>query len=327
MHRTSFGSSLFTRRAFIAGTTAAAVFPAFAQSDKLTRVILPVGAGSGVDAIVRTLSNELSKALGQQVVVENIPGAGGILGTTQLVRALKDGQTVAVVSNNHVVNPSLYPNIPFDAVDDITPISVLGGTPFLLLAHPSVKATSVQELIALAKAEPGKLNYGSSGNGTILHLAGEMLAYEAGIKLQHVPYRSAGQLMTDLLGGQIQLGFFAAHVAAPHVKSGALRGLGMSGPRRIPSLPDIRPIAEQGLPGYGIEGWFAAIGPANLPPAEVARLHKAFVAAITQPTVYEALTAQGNWVNPNTPEEAARMFRSERARYAQLVKAAGIKID
>ncbi len=316
-----------SRRALMASAASTAAFPAFAQSDKLTRVILPVGAGSGVDAIVRTMNNELSRALGQSVVIENIPGAGGILGTTQLVRAPKDGQTLAVVSNNHVVNPSLYPNIPFDAIEDITPLSVLGGTPFLLLAHPSVKATNVRELIALARAEPGRLNYGSSGNGTILHLAGEMLAHEAGTRLQHVPYRSGGQLLTDLLGGQIQLAFFAAHVATPHVKSGALRGLGMSGKRRVPALPDIPPIAEQGLPNYAIEGWFAAIGPAKLPPADVTRLHTAFVTAITQPAVYEALVNQGNWVNPNTPEEAARMFRSELARYSGLIKTAGVKLD
>jgi tripartite-type tricarboxylate transporter receptor subunit TctC len=317
-----------TRRLFLAALSVTAARAAFAQSyDRLTKVILPVGAGSGVDAIVRTMSNGLSKALGQQVVIENLPGAGGIVGTAQLVKAPRDGQTIAVVSNNHVVNPSLYQDMPFDPILDITPISVLGRTPFVLLAHPSAGVRNVPELIAYARANPGKLNYGSSGNGTILHLAGELLASEAKIKLQHVPYRSAGQLIQDLLGGHIQLGFFGANVAAQHVKAGTLLALGMSPKERSPLLSDVPTIAEQGLPNYSIEGWFAAIGPAKLPPAEVTRIHTAFVAALLAPDVRDALVAQGNTIDPSTPEEAARYFREERDKYARLVKEAGIKID
>ena len=317
-----------TRRLFLAALSVTAARAAFAQTyDRLTKVILPVGAGSGVDAIVRTMSNGLSKALGQQVVIENLPGAGGIVGTAQLVKAPRDGQTIAVVSNNHVVNPSLYQDMPFDPILDITPISVLGRTPFVLLAHPSAGVRNVPELIAYARANPGKLNYGSSGNGTILHLAGELLASEAKIKLQHVPYRSAGQLIQDLLGGHIQLGFFGANVAAQHVKAGTLLALGMSPKERSPLLPDVPTIAEQGLPNYAIEGWFAAIGPAKLPDSEVRRLHAAFVTALSAPDVREALVAQGNMIDPSTPEAAARYFREERDKYARLVKEAGIKID
>jgi tripartite-type tricarboxylate transporter receptor subunit TctC len=318
-----------TRRIVIAGFAAAAsAGSAFAQTyDRLTKVILPVGAGSGVDAIVRTMSNGLAKALGQQLVIENLPGAGGIVGTAQLVKAPKDGQTIAVVSNNHVVNPSLYADMPFDPIADITPISVLGHTPFVLLAHPSAGVANVQELIAAARAKPGQINYGSSGNGTILHLAGELLASEARIKLQHVPYRSAGQLIQDLLGGHIQLGFFGANVAAQHVKSGTLRALGMSPRERSPLLPDVPTIAEQGLPNYAIDGWFAAIGPAKLPPADVARLHKAFATALSSPDIRDALVAQGNTIDPSTPDQAARYFREERDKMTRLVKEAGIKID
>src|SRR5262249_28642697 len=155
------------------------------------------------------ISPGVSKALGQQMVIENLPGAGGVSGAAQLAKAPADGRTIGVVSNNHVVNPHVYKSMPFDAVEDFTPVMVIGALPFLLLAHPSVPAKNVPELVALAKAKPGALNYGSSGNGTILHLAGEMLVSEAQIDVKHIPYKAAGQLMTDLVGGQIQLGFFA----------------------------------------------------------------------------------------------------------------------
>ncbi len=314
---------------------AALALPAFAASrraaaqapGKTMRVILPVGPGSGVDTSVRIASNALSKALGQHVVVENLPGVGGITGTATLVRAPADGQTIAIVSNNHVVNPSVYKNVPFDAIEDITPIAVIGATPFVLLAHPSVAAKTVPELVALAKARPGALNYGSSGNGTILHLAGEMLVSEAGIQLQHVPYKAAGQMLQDLIGGQIQLGFFAISVAATHIKSGALRGLGVASATRAAMMPELPTIAEQGLANYGVEGWWAAIGPKGLPAAEVRRINQAIKAAHAAPEVRDALAAQGNMLNVTTPEVAAEFFRSELAKYARLVKQAGIALE
>jgi tripartite-type tricarboxylate transporter receptor subunit TctC len=316
------------RRKLIAAATLAAALPAFAQSSgQPIRVILPVGAGSGVDAITRAMSPAVSQALGQPLVIENQPGAGGITGTAALAKAAPDGRTFGMVSNNHVVFPSVNANVPFDPIADFTPVMVVGALSFVLLAHPSVPAKDVRELVALAKAKPGSLNYGSSGNGTILHLAGEMLLSEAGIDIKHIPYKSAGQLIADLIGGQIQLGFFAVSVAASHVKSGALKALGVSTAARSPLLPEVPTIAEQGYPNYALEGWFAVLGPAKLPPTEVARLNAAFKTALATPEVQGYLAKQGYTVYATTPEAAGAFFRSELAKHAKLVKQAGVKID
>ncbi|MFI5446302.1 tripartite tricarboxylate transporter substrate binding protein [Polaromonas sp. UC242_47] len=301
---------------------------AYAQApDKALKMILPIGPGSGVDAAARAMSNGLSKALGQPVVIENLPGAGGITGTAQLVKAPKDGSTIAIVSNNHVVNPNVYKTIPFDSINDITPIMVVGALPFVLVAHPSLPAKNIRELVALAKAKPGTLNYASSGNGTIIHLAGEMLVSEAQVDIKHVPYRATGQMLTDIIGGQVQMGFIAISVAAPHIKSGALRALGVSTPVRSPLLPEVPTIAEQGLPHYALDGWFGVIGPAGLAVSEVNRLNAGFKTALATPEVRDALLAQGYLLQGSSPDVAAQYFRSEVARMGALVKKAGVKLD
>jgi tripartite-type tricarboxylate transporter receptor subunit TctC len=294
---------------------------------KPMRMILPVGAGSGVDTIARAANATLAKALGQSVVIENLPGAGGITGTAAIVKAAPDGATIGLVSNNHVINPSVYKSLPFDSIEDITPIAVMGTTPFVLVVNPKVPAKNVKELIAYLKAKPGAYNYASSGNGTIIHLAGEMFADEAGVDVRHVPYKGMGQAITDLIGGQVELGIAALPAIQGHLKSGALRAIGVGGKARTTAAPDIPTIAEQGLPNYECEGWFAVIGPARLPAAEVKRIHTAFVAAFADPEVKENMAKQGNVIHPSSPEEAARYFRSEIARFAKLVKKAGVKLD
>ena len=299
-----------------------------AQGDgKPLRVILPLSAGSGADGAIRAISNSLAKALGQPIVIENLPGAGGITGTTQIVRAPKDGSVIGVVSNNHVVNPSVYKNIPFDSLADITPITILGATPFVLVAHPAVPAKTVQELIALAKSKPGVLNYGSSGNGTILHLGAAMFVDQAKIDIKHIPYRDMGPLMNDILGGQVQLGVVAVAPAAAHIKAGSLRALGVTTATRVAALPGVPTIAEQGLPGYELDGWIAPVAPAGLPKAELARLYNGFKAAMEMPEARDALIAQGYEIKLTPPELAAAFFRSEAARMAQVVKNANVKID
>jgi tripartite-type tricarboxylate transporter receptor subunit TctC len=232
-----------------------------------------------------------------------------------------------VVSNNHVVNPSVYKNIPFDSLADITPITILGATPFVLVAHPSVSVKTVQELIALARAKPGVLNYGSSGNGTILHLAAAMFVDQAKVSIQHIPYKGMGPLMNDVLGGQVQLAVVAVAPAAAHIKSGALRALGVTTASRVPSLPGVPTIAEQGLPGYELDGWIAPVGPAGLPKAELQRLFAAFKAAMEMPEARDALIAQGYEIKLTPPEPAAAFFRSEVARMAQVVKNANVTMD
>jgi len=322
-----------TRRAILALAAAAAALgagaAAHAQTDKPLRLILPVGAGSGVDTIMRAVTPALSKALGgQPVVIENLPGAGGITGTATLVKAAPDGLTLGVVSNNHVVNPSVYKKMPFDSLADITPIMVAGATPFVLVVNPSkLPAKNVKELVALLKAKPDVYNYASSGNGTILHLGAEMFVDEAGVKMRHIPYKGVGPMVADLIGGQVDLGVLAIPAIQGHLKSGALRAIGVGSAARVPVAPDIPTIAEQGLPDYQIEGWFAVIGPARLPPAVVKRVNTAFAAAFADPEVKEAMARQGNVIHPGTPEAAAAFFKSEQERYAKLVKKAGISLD
>lgn len=317
------------RRALAWGATAlAAPGLALAQlGDKPLRIILPLSAGSGADGAIRAISNSLAKALGQPVVIENLPGAGGITGTTQLVRAPKDGSVIGVVSNNHVVNPSVYKNIPFDSIEDITPITIIGATPFVLVAHPGVPAKNVKELIALAKAKPGVLNYGSSGNGTILHLGAAMFVEQAQLDIKHIPYKGMGPLMNDILGGQVQLGVVAVAPAAAHIKAGTLRALGVSTAARVPSLPDVPTIAEQGLPRYELDGWIAAVAPAGIPKAEVARLHAGFRNALAMPEARDALIAQGYEIKLSAPEASTAFMRSELARMAQVVKNAHVTMD
>ena len=301
--------------------------PAFAQSDKITRFILPVAAGSGVDAIMRASSKALSGALGAAVVIDNQPGAGGIVGTAAMVKSAPDGATLSVVSNNHVIYPSVYKSLPFDPINDITPIAIIGNTPMILVVNPKVAANNSKELIALLKANPESLNYASSGNGTILHLAAEMFLDEAGVKAKHIPYKGAGPMITDLLGGQVDFGVLALPAVQAHLKSGALRAIGTSSTARVAAAPTIPTFAEQGLPNYIVDGWFAVIGPKQLPASEVKRIHAAFSAAFATSEVKETMSKQGNTIAISSPEAATAFFRSELDKYARLVKKAGVKLD
>ena len=315
--------------AVLASAGAAVLSPAFAQSDKPIRIILPVSAGSGVDAITRTAVPQLIKALGgQSVVIENLPGAGGITGATALARAQPDGLTIGMVSNNHVINPAVYKKIPYDTLGDFTPVSVMGFTPFVLVVNPAkVNARNVRELIALIKARPDAYNYGSPGNGTITHLAAEMFLNEAQITVRHIPYKGTGAQITDLIGGQVDLGFVALPAIQSHLKSGALRAIGLGSKTRSAAAPDIATIAEQGLPDYEVEGWFAVLAPARFPPEQIKRFHTAFVTAYNSAEVKEAMAKQGNTISPTTPEAAAQYFRKELTRYAALAEKAGITLD
>jgi tripartite-type tricarboxylate transporter receptor subunit TctC len=315
-----------TRRGLLAACASLAL-PAFAQSDKPVRLILPISAGSGVDVIARASSVAIGKALGQPLVVENLPGAGGITGASAVAKAAPDGLTLGLFSNNHVINPAVYKKMPFDAVADFTPISIIGATPLVLVAGKAVPAANVKELIALVKAKPDDFNYASSGNGTIIHLAGEMFVEQAGLKVRHIPYKGTGPMVNDLLGGQVQFGVVALPAIHAHIKSGAVKAIGLCGATRSPAAPEIATIAEQGLPDYDVEGWFAVVGPAKLPAAEVKRVHDAFVKGFASPEVAEAMAKQGNVVKPTSPEDAAKFFRSEAARYAALAKKAGVSLD
>ncbi|WP_137895800.1 tripartite tricarboxylate transporter substrate binding protein [Ramlibacter sp. 2FC] len=319
------------RRLVLAGLAlglAAAALPrvALAQaSDKPIKFILPVASGSGVDTITRATSVAVSKALGHAVVVENQPGAGGVIGTAAMIKSPPDGFTLSVVSNNHVIYPSVLKSVPFDPVGDITPITVMGTTPLVLVVNPKVPAHNAKELVALLKSKPGQFNFASSGNGTILHLAAEMFVDEAGVKAKHIPYKGVGPMLTDLMGGQVEFGVLALPSIQAHLKSGALRAIGTSSAQRLAAAPEIPTFAEQGLPGYVVEGWFAVVGPRNLPAADVKRIHAAFSTAFATAEVKETMAKQGNSISMSSPEAATAFFRSELAKYSALVKKAGIE--
>jgi tripartite-type tricarboxylate transporter receptor subunit TctC len=316
------------RRALIAGlagTAAGLALPSLAQGDKPVRFVLPNATGSGVDAITRAAQNALAKALGHPVVVDNQPGAGGIVGLQTLARAPADGMTLGVVSNNVVIFPSVLKSIPFDMPGDFTPVAVCGYTPVVLVVNPKVPAANAREFIALLKARNGDVTYASGGNGTILHLAAEMFLDETKTKARHIPYKGVGPMLTDLIGGQVEFATAALPSVQAHLKSGALRAIGVGTAQRVPAAADIPTFAEQGVPGYIVEAWFAVIAPKNLPAADVKRVHAAVVAAFADPEVKEAMARQGNVINVGPAEGAMPFFRSELAKYAALVKKAGVE--
>ena len=301
---------------------------AHAQAQNL-RVILPVGPGSTVDVIARSVQSALSAALNNTpVVIENLPGAGGITGTTALVKSAPDGNTIAFVSNNHAVNPSVFKKLPYDSLTDITPISVVGGSPFVLVVNPAkVPARNAKELQAFLKAKPGDYNYASSGNGTIIHLGAEMFADAVDAQVKHIPYKGVGPMITALMSGEVEMGVVAVASVQALLKSGALRAIGVMGKDRIASLPDLPTIAEQGFPEVDLVGWFAVVGPAKLAPAQVKRLHTAIVTAFNDQGVKATMSRQENFIHPTSPEVAAQFFKSEQDRVAKLVAKAGLKTD
>jgi tripartite-type tricarboxylate transporter receptor subunit TctC len=323
-----FSSS--TRRAVIASTlTALLAAPVLAQvGEKTVKFILPNATGSGVDAITRAAQPALAKALGAAIVVDNQPGAGGIVGLQALQKSAPDGMTLSVVSNNVVILPSVYKSVPFDMPGDFTPIAVIGATPIVLVVNPAkVPAKDHKEFAALLKSRPGELNYGSGGNGTILHLTGEQYVGEVGASAKHIPYKGVGPFVTDLIGGQIDFGTLALPSVQQHIASGALRAIGMGGARRTPAAPNIPTLAEQGLPGYIVEAWFGVIGPKGMNAADIKRVRDALVVAFDDPAVKEAMSKQGNAINISTSEFAQNYFKSEKEKYAKLVKKAGIELQ
>lgn len=322
--------SLHTRRCIVqalgaAGVLAATGSPALGQTDRPVRFILPVAAGSGVDALTRAASQALSRSLGRPVVIENQSGAGGIIGTQALIKSPPDGYTLSVVSSNHVVYPSVLKSTPFDPVADVTPISVIGSAPMILVVNPKIPAANAQELIALMKAKPDVINYASSGSGTLPHLAAAMFVDEAGVKARHIPYKGAGPMLTDLIGGQVDFGVLALGALRQHLKSGALRAIGTASLQRSAAAPDIPTFREQSLPNYVVDAWFAVIGPKGMPQAEVMRIHSALVSTFAAADVKEAMALQGNTISLSTPEQAQAYFRSELAKYAVLAKKAGVE--
>ena len=302
---------------------------AMAQSfpNRALRLIVPFSAGGPTDAIARTLAQQMSLGLGQQVVVDNRPGANAIIGTELGARAAPDGYTLVMVAFPHAINPSLQTKLPYDTVADFAPVSLATAGPMLLAVHPSVPVSDVKGLIALARARPGDLTCGSSGNGSTAHLALAMLNHLAGIKITHVAYKGAGQGMTDLLGGHLSMYFGGVMALLPHVKGGKLKGLAVSTRKRSEAAPAVPTIAETGLADYDVSGWYGVVAPARTPVAIVRRLNAEIVTQLQRGDVRERLAANGAEVVASSPEQFTAYIAGELAKWEKVIKAAGIRGD
>ena len=308
---------------------ATALRPVAAQTypAKPIRFIVPFPPGGGNDLIARELSQHLTESLGQPMVVDNRPGASTLIGAEAAAKASPDGYTLFMGNNSTLtINPHLYKKLPYDAVRDFAPLSLLASAPFVLLAHPSVPAQSVKELIALARQRPGQLNFGSSGLGISTHLAGEMFKLMARVDIVHIPYKGAAPALTDLIGGQIELLFNNVISAMPHVRSGRLRALAVTSKTRSHALPQVPAVAEAGLPDYEASVWYAVLAPARAPAPVLTRLHGEFVKALQQPRVQDRLASDGASIVGSTPEVLARTIDADLARWGKVIKQNGISL-
>ncbi|KPU88536.1 hypothetical protein APR50_40835 [Variovorax paradoxus] len=317
------------RRALTIGAAAFLPVPfAWAQGypTKPIRLILPNAPGSSVDNMARQLAVGLGTALGQSIVVENVPGSGGLIGISQMLRAPRDGYTIGMVANNYAIGPSLY-RLPYDPTRDIVPVSLLVTGPMVLVTHPALPARTLADFIALAKSRPVEksLSFGSAGVGTVGHLAGELMATSADVKLLHVPYKGNNNFTTDLVGGQLDAGFIAAGVAMPLVRQGSLRALALTTPRRLALLPEVAPMAEAGLPGFDLGGWQAMIAPAGIPAPALERLNAEIVRVLKSKEVSRFVEEQGSQVVASSPAEAGKLIARDIARYADLSRRIGLK--
>ena len=306
-----------------AGAQGAATYPT-----KPIKIVVPFPPGGATDILARAIGAELQKAFGQSVLIENKAGAGGNPGADMVAKSPPDGYTLVMATvGTHGINMSLYSKMPYDAVKDFEPITLVAGVPNLLVVHPSVAAKSVAELTALAKAQPGKLNVASSGNGTSIHMAAELYKMMAGVDILHVPYKGSSFAMTDLLGGQVQLMFDNMPSALPQVKAGKLRALAVTSPKRSSALPDVPTMDEEGLKGFDATSWFGLLAPAGTPKDIIAKLNAAAVKALATPEMRERLASQGAEAVGNTPDQFAAFIKAEIEKWAKTVKASGARVD
>jgi tripartite-type tricarboxylate transporter receptor subunit TctC len=302
-----------------------------AQSEYPSRpvtLVVPFPAGGSTDLVARLIASGMTKHLGQQLVIENRGGAGGNIGSAAVARAEPDGYTILMATvATHALNPALYKKMPFDPVEDFAPVSLLALIPNVLVVNNDFPAKSVQELIDLLKADPGKYSYASSGNGTPLHLSGELFKSMAGVDMAHVPYKGAGPALVDVMGGHVPIMFDNLPSSTEHIRAGKLRGLAVTTAERAPSMPDLPTIAESGLPGYETYTWNALFAPAGTPKDVIDRLNAAANAAVADPDVQAKLKDVGAVPKGSTPEELASHVQAELAKWAPVVKASGAQID
>ena len=298
------------------------------SAPKPIRLICPFPPAGAVDIASRAIATELAKFLGTTVTVENRPGAGGNIGGVEAVRSAPDGNTLFMTTSGiNAINPALYAKMPFDPIKELAPVVALVSLSNVLVVHPSVKANSVADIIAMARAEPGKMNYASSGSGTSIHMSGEMFKHLAKVDIVHIPYKGSGPAMTDLLGGQVMMMFDNIPSALPHIKAGKLRALAVTGARRDPLLPDVPTVAEAGVPGYESGVWFGLAVPAATSKEDITRINEAAVKGTKAPEFVKRMTELGYTIIGSTPEQMAEMNKLETARWGPIVKASGAKAD
>ena len=307
--------------AFAAGTSFSQTYPA-----KPVRIVAPFAPGGGTDFIARLIAQKLTERLGQQVIVENKPGAGGNLGAEFAVKSAPDGYTLLLIAGSYTVNPSIY-KLSFDPVNDISPIVQLSQGPFVVAVHPSVPAKTLKELIEYARREPDKLSYASAGSGSITHLASELFLDMAKIKMVHVPYKGTGPALNDTIAGNTQLIFGSVATSLQFIKSGRLRGLAVTTPQRIPAAPELPTVSEAGVPGYSVVLWHGLVGPKGLPGAVVERVNQAANDALKSKDVADLLATDGVAPAGGTPEQFRAVIKSDIERWSGVVKQANIKAD
>ncbi len=294
---------------------------------KPIRLIVPFTPGGGTDITARAVAQKLTESWGQPVVTDNRPGANGTIGVDLTAKSAPDGYTITMISSSHAVNVGLYTRLPYDLFRDLTPVTQATSQPYAMVIHPSIPAKSVKEFIAYAKTKPGGINYGSSGTGGIAHLGGAWLGSIAGIEMVHIPYKGGAPATLDLIGGrtQMQLGTFL--LTGSHIKSGKLRVLAVTTPKRWPGTPDLPTMQEAGVPGFAITQWYGMIAPAKTPPAIISKLSKEISRLLHQPDVKDKLAADGADAVGSAPEEFGAHIKAEVVKYAKLVKQVGLKAE
>ena len=309
--------------AITTGPASAQTYPA-----KPIRWIVPFPPGGGTDITTRTVTAKLAEALGQQIVIDNRPGSGGTIGLSIAAKLPPDGYHVSTGQlANMGIAPALYPKLPYDSTKDFAPISQVASAVLVLVSHPSFPARTVKDLIAMARAKPGAITYGSPGNGTSGHLSVEMIRVAGKIDMVHVPYKGAAPALTDLLGGQITIYFSSIPPSVALIKSGRLKALGTSGARRAAALPDVPTVAESGIPGFSVDNWYGVVGPVGMPKEAIARLNAELVKVLASPELRERFTADGSEAISSTPEQFGAFIRDEVQKWGKVVRAANVKVD
>ncbi len=309
--------------AALAATSVAAQYP-----NKSIRLVVPFPPAGSTDLSARAVASKLGERLGQPVVIENKPGAGGNIGSELVAKSPADGYTLLVGTvGTHAINRSLYAKMPFDHFRDFEPVIMLSSTPNVLVVNPSLPVSSVKDLVALAKSKPNELTFASSGNGTSIHLSGEMFKAMAGVQMQHIPYKGSGPMLIDVMGGQVNLTFDNLSAAIQHIRSGKLKALAITTATRSPSMPDLPTVAEAGVPGYDSSSWNAIFAPAGTPKDIVNRLARELDAILKSPETRKFFADQGAVSGGGTPDELAAFVRDETTKWAKAVKDSGAKID